>query len=97
MNKPNAAFGGFRQDVLREAAQIVGECVSGIDHDSFCGPRMGALSLKRDSCSSRAPCFIADLTKSLTIDRVGHLCTETFDIKLFNPAIHFFVWSECNC
>src|SRR5262245_9748659 len=95
MNETYSSFGCLRQHVLREAAEIVGECVGCVDHYSLGGAGMCALSLNRHCRCSCAPCFVADLTKSLTINCISDLRSESLNIKLFDSATNFFIRSEC--
>ncbi len=94
MNKPDAAFGCFRQHVFRKAAEVITERVHRIDHDSFGRSRMRALALERDRRRARAPRFIADLAELSAVNGVSDLRAEAFDVKLLDARADFFVRSE---
>src|ERR1043166_5268667 len=97
MHETYSSFRSLRQHVLREAAEVISECVRSIDHDPLRRARMCALSLKRNRGCSRTPGLVADFAQSLTIHRICDLRTESFDVKLLNAAADFFIRSECDC
>src|SRR6185295_7674867 len=94
MNKTDASFRRFRQNVMREAIEIIRDRIHRVDHDPFRRSGMRTLSLKRDRRRTRAPRLVADLAELFTVNSVSELRSKTFHVKLVDTASDFFIRRE---
>src|SRR5688572_7563053 len=94
MYESNTSFCCFWQDVVRNAGEIIAQCIHGVDHDPFRCARVRTLALESDGGGTRAPRLLANLTESSAINCVSEFCTKAFYIKLLDTCSHFFVRSE---
>src|SRR6185369_8209602 len=94
MNETDAAFGCFRQYIVWNTVEIIGNCVHRIDHDPLRCSRMRALTLERDCGGARAPRFITNLAELFAVNRVSELRSEALNVKLLDASTDFFIGRE---
>src|SRR5688500_5997686 len=94
MYESDASFSCFRQDIVRNTADVIPKRVHGVNHYSFCRARVRALALERDRRGTRAPCFLANFTELPTIDGVSELGAEALHVELLDTCAYLFVGRE---
>src|SRR4029077_14799430 len=92
VQKALSAFGGFRRaGRLRQALDDRRGDLDRMLHPAFGKPGVGADAFDRDRDAIGAEGFVLDIAGAFTVDRIGEIGTELFQIDLVDAAADFLV------